>query len=88
MNKEALKSHIATRFESYPGMPIPEELIDEALKYIPERLADKFSVLYVQSPADWNRVSADIGAAIEEWNAGNRCEATLKLVKVLLESCI
>jgi len=88
MSRETIKNYITNRFESYPGMPIPEGLVESALLYIPERLTGKFSVLYVQSPADRKRVSGDIETAIGEWNASKRCEATLTFIKVLLDTCI
>lgn len=87
MGTEEIKSYVITRFGSHPGTPIPEELIDEALKLIPNRIANRFSVLYTQSPADWNRIAADIGTAVEEWRAGKECEAVLRMVKALLETC-
>jgi hypothetical protein len=88
MGTEEIKSYVITRFGSYPGAPIPEELIDEALRFIPERIANRFSVLYTQSPTDWNRITADIGTAIEEWKAGRESEAVLRMVKALLETCV
>ena len=88
IKKEKIKQHLGMRYSSVPGMPVPPELIDSALSYIPERLAGKFSVLYVQSPADWDRVSGEIGTAVEEWNAGHTHEATLRFIKVVLDTCI
>ncbi|MCH8029585.1 MAG: hypothetical protein IH874_06615 [Candidatus Dadabacteria bacterium] len=88
VNREKVKNFLSRRYASFPGMPIPGELLNEAMSYIPERLAGKFSVLYVQSPADWERVSGDIGTAIEEWNAGKRSEGKLRFVKVILDTCI
>lgn len=86
--KAKIKEHLVQRYESFPGMPIPPELVDSALEYIPERLAGKFAVLYVQSPADWTRVSAEIGTSIEEWSSGSRAEATLRFIRVVLDTCV
>ena len=85
--KEEIKSHIMQRYGSYPGRPLPEELVEEALACVPDRLAERFSVLYIQSPADWQRVAAEVGEAVELWNEGLQCEGTLRLFKVIVEAC-
>lgn len=87
-NREQIKSYLTGRYDSFPGKAIPGGLIDEAVNYIPERLAGKFSVLFVQSPADWKRVTEDIEKAVNKWEEGNRPEATLLFIKVVLDTCI
>ena len=87
MSKEKIKSHLTLRYGSHPGRPLPEDLVEEALAFVPDRLADRFSVLYIQSPSDWQRVAAEVDEAVQFWNEGLKCEGTLRLLKVIVEAC-